>query len=185
MRTGTADGPDARDAAVTVVIATYNSVDYLRVTVTSVLQQTLSAWELIIVEDGSTDPLYFRAALREPRLAKALVEATCLLQQRARDTTQRTTSCASTSPCCPAELRAPSRSRWVCDRSADRPTGSPRAGCSRSSGTQAPAGAARARFNDRTSDTTAPSPIGDGLAVSRARVARGAAALGPREQCTL
>ncbi len=40
---------------VSVIIPTYNRVDFLKLAVDSVFKQTLSDWELIIVDDGSTD----------------------------------------------------------------------------------------------------------------------------------
>lgn len=40
---------------VSVIIPCYNQVNYLKETVGSVLQQTLTDWECIIVNDGSTD----------------------------------------------------------------------------------------------------------------------------------
>jgi glycosyltransferase involved in cell wall biosynthesis len=40
---------------VTVFMAVYNTGDYLKLAIDSVLQQTYSHFELIIVNDGSTD----------------------------------------------------------------------------------------------------------------------------------
>jgi glycosyltransferase involved in cell wall biosynthesis len=45
----------SEDPQVTVAIATYNDLKYLREAVASVLAQTVTTWELIIVDDGSTD----------------------------------------------------------------------------------------------------------------------------------
>ena len=42
-------------ATVSIVIATYNHADYLAAAVESVFTQTFSDWELIVVDDGSTD----------------------------------------------------------------------------------------------------------------------------------
>ncbi len=40
---------------ITIVIPAYNSASYLHDTISSVIQQTLTEWELIIVNDGSND----------------------------------------------------------------------------------------------------------------------------------
>lgn len=47
--------PAALAPLVTVAISTYNRAEYLPVAVESVLAQTFTDWELIIVNDGSTD----------------------------------------------------------------------------------------------------------------------------------
>ena len=52
MNSGTA--PDA-EPLVSVIVATYNRLRYLREAVTSVFAQTYENWELIVVDDGSTD----------------------------------------------------------------------------------------------------------------------------------
>ena len=41
--------------AVSVVIATYNRASFLRETIESVLNQSFKDFELIVVDDGSTD----------------------------------------------------------------------------------------------------------------------------------
>ncbi len=43
------------DTLISIVLPTYNRCDYLERAISSVLNQTMKAWELIIVDDGSTD----------------------------------------------------------------------------------------------------------------------------------
>jgi glycosyltransferase involved in cell wall biosynthesis len=45
----------AENPKVSVVIATYNRANYLRDTVESVLHQSFRDFELIVIDDGSTD----------------------------------------------------------------------------------------------------------------------------------
>ena len=47
--------PDNTVPRVSIVIPTYDRLEYLRETVGSVRAQTLTEWELIVVDDGSTD----------------------------------------------------------------------------------------------------------------------------------
>jgi glycosyltransferase involved in cell wall biosynthesis len=55
--------------AISIVIPTYDRLAYLRDAVNSVLAQTVSDWELIIVDDGSTDEtVAWLESLEDPRL---------------------------------------------------------------------------------------------------------------------
>jgi glycosyltransferase involved in cell wall biosynthesis len=62
---------------VSVVLPTYNREAYLRQAVESVRAQTYPAWELIVIDDGSTDgTLPYLSALGDPRV-HVLREAHC------------------------------------------------------------------------------------------------------------
>lgn len=49
------DLPEARSPAVSVVLPSYNHRAYIEQAIESVLAQTLRSWELIVVDDGSSD----------------------------------------------------------------------------------------------------------------------------------
>ena len=54
---------------VSVIIPTYNREPLLRESIASVLNQTFTAWELIVADDGSTvDTLTYLAGLHDPRV---------------------------------------------------------------------------------------------------------------------
>lgn len=55
---------------ISVVICTYNNADYLPWAVRSVMAQTDPAWELLIIDDGSTDatPAYLETLQGDPRI---------------------------------------------------------------------------------------------------------------------
>jgi glycosyltransferase involved in cell wall biosynthesis len=62
---------------VTVVLPTFNRLELLRVAVDSVLAQTLAAWELIVVDDGSSEETRsFLRGLRDPRVRVLFAEHT-------------------------------------------------------------------------------------------------------------
>jgi glycosyltransferase involved in cell wall biosynthesis len=46
---------DTREAKVSIMMPAYNAAQYIHEAVTSLLRQSLSDWELIVVDDGSTD----------------------------------------------------------------------------------------------------------------------------------
>jgi glycosyltransferase involved in cell wall biosynthesis len=67
------DDDTARDdnavPKVSIILPTYNRLEYLRETVASVRAQTLTDWELIVVDDESTDgSIAWLESLNEPRL---------------------------------------------------------------------------------------------------------------------
>ena len=58
-----------KNPRVSIVLPTYNHLDYLPIAVTSLLEQTFTDFELIIVNDGSTDGTdEYLATLTDPRI---------------------------------------------------------------------------------------------------------------------
>lgn len=73
------------DALVSIIIPTYNRVGYLRDSVDSVLAQTFSRWELIVVDDGSTDgTASYLSSLTDERI-KVVESAHCGMPSRLRN----------------------------------------------------------------------------------------------------
>jgi glycosyltransferase involved in cell wall biosynthesis len=62
--------PDtAKRPAVSIILPTFDRLAYLREAVASVLAQTISDWELIVVDDGSADDsVAWLESIREPRI---------------------------------------------------------------------------------------------------------------------
>ncbi len=68
-----------------MVLPTYNVADYLRPAIESVFQQTYGNWELIVVDDGSTDGTpAFLDRLTDPRI-RVLRQRHCGLPARLRN----------------------------------------------------------------------------------------------------
>ena len=83
--------PDTAQPAVSIILPTYDRLAFLREAVASVLAQTFSNWELIVVDDGSTDDsvawlksLARAANHRRPRTAHRTQGAAAQRRPRAR-----------------------------------------------------------------------------------------------------
>jgi glycosyltransferase involved in cell wall biosynthesis len=61
-----------------VIIPAYNRLSLLKETIASVQAQTLSDWELIVADDGSTEPIVeYVESLGDPRIVELRLEHTC------------------------------------------------------------------------------------------------------------
>lgn len=69
--------PDVDDPDVTFVVPVYNDARYLDETLASIYEQSLGSWEVIVVDDGSTDPatVEFLDGLERPRVKVIRLEA--------------------------------------------------------------------------------------------------------------
>jgi glycosyltransferase involved in cell wall biosynthesis len=80
----------SREPLVSVIIPTFNRAAYLMEAVRSVFAQTYSAWELIVVDDGSTDDtLATLSALAHPKL-RLIAHERCHNPARLRNVALRT-----------------------------------------------------------------------------------------------
>ena len=107
--------PAAPAPAVTVVIPAYNRAASIRAAIESVLRQTWTDFELIVVDDGSTDgTLAAAAAVADPRL-RLIDEPAQPRRRRRRATSASPRPAAPGSPSRTATTsgcRPSSRSRW-------------------------------------------------------------------------
>jgi len=59
---------EAHHPLVTVLMATYNRPDYLKEAVASVVGQSMTAWELLVMNDGGVDVRHVVEAFQDPRI---------------------------------------------------------------------------------------------------------------------
>lgn len=63
------DTQNSPSPLVTVAMPIYNAGDYLRFAVLSIVKQTFQNWELLIIDDGSTDNAFLNIAdIKDPRI---------------------------------------------------------------------------------------------------------------------
>ncbi|MDY6852266.1 MAG: glycosyltransferase family 2 protein, partial [Thermodesulfobacteriota bacterium] len=53
---------------VTVLISTYNRPDYLKEAIRSVVDQTMTGWELLVINDGGVDVGSMAESFNDPRI---------------------------------------------------------------------------------------------------------------------
>jgi GT2 family glycosyltransferase len=79
-RIGAGEFPELDDPDVTVVVPVFNDFRFIDEALASVYEQTYSSWEIVMVDDGSTDPavIQYLESLHRPRLRQVRQENTGL-----------------------------------------------------------------------------------------------------------